>query len=280
MLYLLGGFAVLSGFLLLIYLFVNADPARLARGLKVSGIVIAVLAVATLAVSGRLAALLMPLAMLMPLLIRVRSVLDRYRPPRGGQSSKVETPFLPMNLDHDTGTMEAPSCAAVRRHAPGRLAPADLLALALMPRGRAGGARLLGPISTASIRIGVTSSPGAHRRNGPRERQDDKRRHSIEEPTPSLVSRPAPTARDQEAHRRLMVRVHPDHVARLSRTTKIQPRHATCCCTAELVAEARLALLLRRAGETEGPAPKAGGCGSPAAAYGLAPHPAPAYLAQ
>ena len=37
MLYLLGGFAVLSGFLLLVYLFVNADPARLARGLKVTG---------------------------------------------------------------------------------------------------------------------------------------------------------------------------------------------------------------------------------------------------
>jgi len=53
MLYLLGGFAVLGGFLLLIYLFVNADPARLARGLKVTGIVIAVLAVATLAISGR-----------------------------------------------------------------------------------------------------------------------------------------------------------------------------------------------------------------------------------
>jgi hypothetical protein len=90
----------------LIYLFVNADPARLARGLKVSGIVIAVLAVATLAVSGRLAALLMPLAMLMPLLIRVRSVLDRYRPPSGAQSSTVTTAFLRMNLDHDTGTME------------------------------------------------------------------------------------------------------------------------------------------------------------------------------
>ena len=59
MLYLLGGFAILSGFLMLVYLFVNADPARLARGLKVTGIVIAVLAVATLAISGRLAALLM-----------------------------------------------------------------------------------------------------------------------------------------------------------------------------------------------------------------------------
>src|SRR6266705_2214790 len=130
MLYLLGGFAILGGFLLLIYLFVNADPARLARGLKVSGIVIAVLAVATLAVSGRLAALLMPLAMLMPLLIRVRSVLDRYRPPSGGQSSKVETPFLRMNLDHDTGTMEGTILrgrfAGMRLE---ELGPADLLSL-------------------------------------------------------------------------------------------------------------------------------------------------------
>jgi hypothetical protein len=82
MLYLLGGFAVLSGFLLLIYLFVNADPARLARGLKVSGIIIAMLAVATLAVSGRLAALLMPFAMLMPLLTQVRCASTaNVRPP-------------------------------------------------------------------------------------------------------------------------------------------------------------------------------------------------------
>src|SRR3981189_606255 len=109
MLYLFGGFAVLSGFLLLIYLFVNADPARLARGLKVTGVAIAVLAVATLAVSGRLAALLMPLDMLMPLLIRVRSVLDRSRPPSGGQSSTVATPFLRMNLDPIPGRWRAPS---------------------------------------------------------------------------------------------------------------------------------------------------------------------------
>src|SRR3974390_407795 len=106
MIYVLGGFAVLSGFLMLVYLFVNADPARLARGLKVTGIVIAVLAVGTLAVCGRLAALLMPLAMLMPALIRVRSLLDRYRPPAGGQTSTVATAFLRMTLDHDTGRME------------------------------------------------------------------------------------------------------------------------------------------------------------------------------
>ena len=123
MLYLLGGFAVLSGFLLLVYLFVNADPARLARGLKVTGIVIAVAAVATLAISGRLAALLMPLAMLMPLLIRVRSLLDRYRPPAGGQTSTVATAFLRMTLNHDTRQSRGHGrrrCRADCRGAPGR----------------------------------------------------------------------------------------------------------------------------------------------------------------
>src|SRR5215469_306833 len=105
MIYLLGGFAILSGFLMLVYLFVNADPARLARGLKVTGIVIAVVAVATLAFVPRLGALMMPLAVLMPSLIRVRSLLDRYRPPSGGQTSTVATPFLRMTLDHDTGSM-------------------------------------------------------------------------------------------------------------------------------------------------------------------------------
>src|SRR6201981_3493215 len=105
MIYVLGGFAILRRLLMLLYLFVNADPARLARGLKGTGIVIGVAAVATLAISGRLPALLMPLAMLMPLLIRFRSLLDRFRPPAGGQTSTVATPFLRMTLDHDTGSM-------------------------------------------------------------------------------------------------------------------------------------------------------------------------------
>ena len=130
MLYLFGGVAVLGGVLLLIYLFVNADPARLARGLKGTGIVIAVAAVAALAISGRLAALLMPLAMLMPLLIRVRHVLDRHRPPSDGQSSTVATAFLRMRLDHDTGRMEG---TVLRGRFAGmrleELGPGDLLAL-------------------------------------------------------------------------------------------------------------------------------------------------------
>jgi hypothetical protein len=217
MLYLLGGFAVLGGFLLLIYLFVNADPARLARGLKVTGIVIAVLAIATLAISGRLAALLMPLAMLMPLLIRVRSVLDRYRPPAGGQTSTVATAFLRMTLDHDTGAMEG---TVLRGHFAGmrlgELGPADLLALLRECRAEdEEGARLLEAYldrahpewrdELAGERAGAGEGDG----RGARPASGDM---TVEEAYAILGLSPSADAEAiREAHRRLMVKLHPDH---------------------------------------------------------------------
>ena len=216
MIYVLGGFAILSGFLMLIYLFVNADPARLARGLKVTGIVIAVAAVATLAISGRLAALLMPLAMLMPLLIRVRSLLDRYRPPTGGQTSTVATAFLRMTLDHDTGSMEG---TVLRGRFAGmrldELGPADLLALLRECRAEdEEGARLLEAYldrvhpewreELAGERAGGGGS-GA----GARSTSGDM---SVEEAYAILgLSAGADPEAIKEAHRRLMVKLHPDH---------------------------------------------------------------------
>jgi hypothetical protein len=215
MLYLLGGFAILSGLLLLVYLFINADPARLARGLKVTGIVIAVVAVATLAVSGRLAALLMPVAMLMPLLIRVRSLLDRYRPPAGNQTSTVATAFLRMTLDHDTGRMEGTILrgrfAGMRLE---ELGPADLLALLRECRAEdEEGARLLEAYldrarpdwrdELAGAGAGAGTSGGARPTGGDM---------SVEEAYAILGLAPGADAEAiKEAHRRLMVKLHPDH---------------------------------------------------------------------
>src|SRR5271165_3811687 len=214
MIYLLGGFAVLGGFLMLVYLFVNADPARLARGLKVTGIVIAVLAVATLAISGRLAALLMPLAMLMPALIRVRSLLDRYRPPAGGQTSTVATPFLRMTLDHDTGSMTG---TILRGRFNGmrveELGPADLLALLRECRAEdEEGARLLEayldrvhPDWRDELAGERTGSSGS----GARSTSGDM---TVEEAFAILGLAPGADAEAiKEAHRRLMVKLHPDH---------------------------------------------------------------------
>ena len=216
MIYLLGGFAVLSGFLMLVYLFVNADPARLARGLKVTGIVIAVLAVATLAVSGRLAALLMPLAMLMPLLIRVRSVLDRHRPPSGGQSSTVTTAFLRMTLDHDTGSMEGTILrgrfAGMRLE---ELDPADLLGLLRECRAEdEEGARLLEAYldrAHPDWRDELAGGRGAGGSGGAA-RPASGGDMTVEEAYAILGLSPGADAEAiKEAHRRLMVKLHPDH---------------------------------------------------------------------
>src|SRR6516165_3469960 len=218
MLYLLGGFAVLSGFLLLVYLFVNADPARLARGLKVTGIVIGVIAVAMLTISGRLAVLLAPLAMLMPLLIRVRSILDRYRPPSGGQSSTVTTPFLRMTLDHDTGRMEG---TILRGRFAGmrldELGPADLLALLRECRAEdEEGARLLEayldrvrPDWRDELGGARSGAGGSGRTGGARPAGGDM---TVEEAYAILGLSPGADAEAiKEAHRRLMVKLHPDH---------------------------------------------------------------------
>ncbi len=213
MLYLLGGFAVLSGFLLLVYLFVNADPARLARGLKVTGIVIAFAAVATLAISGRLAALLMPLAMLMPLLIRVRSLLDRYRPPAGGQTSTVATAFLRMTLDHDTGSMEG---TILRGRFAGmrldELGPADLLALLRECRAEdEEGARLL-EAYLDRVHPEWREELAGERAGGAGARSTGGGDMSVEEAYAILgLSAGVDAEAIKEAHRRLMVKLHPDH---------------------------------------------------------------------
>jgi hypothetical protein len=215
MIYVLGGFAILGGFLMLVYLFVNADPARLARGLKVTGIAIAVAAVATLAISGRLAALLMPVAMLMPLLIRVRSLLDRFRPPTGGQTSTVATPFLRMTLDHDTGSMAG---TILRGRFSGmrveELGSADLLALLRECRAEdEEGARLLEAYldrlypDWRDELAGERSSSGSG--GGARPASSDM---TVEEAYAILgLSHGADAEAVREAHRRLMVKLHPDH---------------------------------------------------------------------
>ncbi len=108
MLFLLGGVLILCGVLLLGYLFVNADPARLARSLKWLGIGAAVaLALALVILSeGRFLIFVAPLAALVPALRRFRSMASGMRGgPSSGRRSNVETPFLRMALDHDTGAM-------------------------------------------------------------------------------------------------------------------------------------------------------------------------------
>lgn len=106
MLALLGGVALLAGLLLFVYLFVNADPAKLARGLKWTAIGVAAVLFLYLLLSERFQFIWLPLAMVFPYLRRLRSLFGGFgRAGAGGQTSDVSTPHLRMSLDHDTGAM-------------------------------------------------------------------------------------------------------------------------------------------------------------------------------
>ena len=131
MLAVLGGVTILAGLLLLIYLFVNADPAKLARGLKWTAIGAAIVLFLFLLLSERFAFIWLPLTLLFPYLRRMRSLWSGFRNATGGgSSSDVSTPYLRMRLDHDTGAMTgtvlAGSFAGMRLE---ELSRSDLLAL-------------------------------------------------------------------------------------------------------------------------------------------------------
>ena len=211
MIYLLGGVAILCGLLLLLYLFVNANPAKLARGLKWIGIDFAVLAVLALAVSGRLALVLAPFAVLMPVLRRLFSTMAGMRGPAPGRSSEVETAWLRMTLDHDTGAMTGTvlrgQFAGMRLE---ELSQADVVALLRQCRTEdEESARLLEAYldrlhpdwhnDLGAERAGTATAPsGADM--------------TIEEAYAVLGLAPGVDAEAiRSAHRRLMKQLHPDH---------------------------------------------------------------------
>jgi DnaJ-domain-containing protein 1 len=113
--YLILGIAVLLGLLLLARGFVTADPHALARTLKWSGVALGAAAVVYLAATRQIEWLFSAIAVGLPIFMRWRRMRQ---PAQGwgmsggskrraaGQSSSVETRFLRMALDHDSGTID------------------------------------------------------------------------------------------------------------------------------------------------------------------------------
>jgi hypothetical protein len=220
-LYLGGGVAILAALLFLLYLFVNADPLRLARGIKIAGLLAAVIALAALAVFAGIFVFFLPLPLLWALFARGRRsglFPGAFRSASrgggsggsGGQTSTVTTPFLRMTLDHDSGTMSGTVLCG--RFAGMRLAELGLAELlALLRECRAEdeeGARL--------VEAYLDRTRPDWREDLRGEGADAARpaagAMSVEEAYAILGLSPgAGAAEIKQAHRRLMSKVHPDH---------------------------------------------------------------------
>ena len=109
MAYFFLGIALLTILLLFGHGFVGADLKSLARALRWLAAIVGVALVVFMALSGRwswLPALLVPA---LPWLMRMRALAamaKNARGPSAGQASSVETPFLRMVLNHDSGEMD------------------------------------------------------------------------------------------------------------------------------------------------------------------------------
>lgn len=210
MLALLGGVAILAGLLLLLYLFVNTDPATLARGLKWAAIGLAAVLFLFLLLSERFQFIWLPLTLALPYLRRWRSLWGVFRGGGAtGKTSDVSTPYLRMSLDHDTGAMTgtvlAGSFAGARLEELGR---ADLMGLLRECRAAdEEGARLLEAYLDRlhpDWRDDFATGHGAPPSTG-----GDM---TAAEAYDILGLSPgADEARIKAAHRRLMMQLHPDH---------------------------------------------------------------------
>jgi hypothetical protein len=108
----IGGILILLVLLAAGRAFVNADPKKLGRFVSWFLVSLAVVGAATililLMVSERLGPALALVGFLAPVLVRTKSIWRRWLAaagPASGNVSEVETSFLRMRLDHDTGAM-------------------------------------------------------------------------------------------------------------------------------------------------------------------------------
>ena len=208
---LFGGVAILGGLLLLVYLFVNADPAKLVRGVKWLGLAAAGVLFLFLLLSGRAAFIWTPLILAFPYWWRpLRSFFAGFRAPGASPASEVVTPYLRMSLDHETGTMTGTVLAGrFEGMRLAELATADLVALLRECRAAdSEGARLL-EAYLDRLHPDWREEMGARQSAPPRGGSDDM---TVAEAYEILGLEPgADEASIRAAHHRLMMQLHPDH---------------------------------------------------------------------
>jgi hypothetical protein len=209
------GVLVLVAALWLLRAFVEADPARLVRAARISlvavGASLALVVLVVLVASGRLGLGLAEIGGLAPLALRGLAQWRRRRAataPPPGQTSEIETDYLRMRLDHDTGIM-----SGIVRRGPfhGRhlseLSRDELIALWRECRAEdAQGASLLEAyldrVMAGWREAGESAGAGARR---PSDVMTQEEAYAV-----LGLSAGASEAEIREAYHRLMMKIHPD----------------------------------------------------------------------
>jgi hypothetical protein len=212
--YLILGFSLLFGLVFLARWFVGTEPRRIVPVARWAALIVALIAVGYLVWGGRqvLAAFFLPL--MIPALLRYRALWSRIKAmsgPSPGQTSQVETRYLRMTLDHDSGVM-----TGVVREGPFRGRKLDELGIEdlveLWRECRVADAQSAAILETYLDRTqgeAWRQSAGQGPGSGPRAASTGMSR---EEALEILGLDAKASKRDiHEAHRRLMQQVHPDH---------------------------------------------------------------------
>jgi hypothetical protein len=208
---LFGGVVIIGGLLLLVYLFVNANPAKLAHTLKWTALGAAGILFLILLLSERFAFLWTPLILAFPYFRGyLRSLFTRHQASGANPTSEIVTPYLRVSLDHETGTMTgavlAGALVGMRLE---ELTLANLLNLLRECRAAdQEGARLLEAYLDRlhpTWRDHFAANQAGSTRHGSADM-------SVEEAYEILgLPSDADEAAIKAAHHRLMMQVHPDH---------------------------------------------------------------------
>ncbi len=212
--YLILVVAVAIGLFLLIRGIQGIDPRVLLRILKWTFAILGIGIATYLTVTGRIAYAAMIAAGLLPMLFRARRIAQAarsFRGPSPGQSSDVETDYLRMSLDHDTGELNGTILEGPFR---GRLIEELSLEelLALLRDCRVNDAQSAELIESYLDRVHGPEwrggDTGAHAGDGG---PSDGRPMTVDEAYEILgVRRGADADEIRDAHRKLMLKIHPD----------------------------------------------------------------------
>jgi hypothetical protein len=211
-------FYLLIGVLLMLLLatamrgFVNVNPRTLVAGLRWSAVIGGGLVALFLLVTGRLNQALMLVAALAPLFMRWKGLWNTLRNaggPARGQSSDVETAWLRMSLDHDSGAMDGTVLQGAWKGR--RLSELSVEALLDL----LGECRVVDPDSAQILEAYLERARPEWREKAgePNARPDapPSAAMSRDEAYRILGLEPgADEAAVREAHRRLMMKMHPD----------------------------------------------------------------------